>query len=153
MISNTRIIKLKTEACSVNFSLRQAYHEDGLFDFSIECVMPKAFTGFYPAGFSCRLYNDDLNRLIQYFNRHRQGLLDGSLSESPVFMPLEGDFQIKCSDGDVESADDGYFSICILFNAGKVNEDASNAYFGFETIVDVLDINRFCEDVKSLYGC
>ena len=147
---NKRIIELKTEACSVNFSLRELPLEDGCFDFDIKCVMPEKFTGFYPKSFLCRLYNDDLERLIQHFDRHCQGLMNGSLHESPVYTPLEGDIQIRCLDGDIEKPDDGYFSICILFNCGKVNEDASNTYFGFETIVDLIDLNKFCDSIRSL---
>lgn len=142
-------IELKTEACNVIFSRKIPYESD-FFDFDIDCVMEKKFTGFYPNDFFCRLYKNDLRRLIQYFNKHFQGLKDGSISESPVYMPLEADIQIRCLDGDIDSSDDGYFSISILFNCGKINEDASNTYFGFETVIDVLDCKKFCNDINSL---
>lgn len=74
----------------------------------------------------------------------------GELIESPPYVPLEGDIQIKDLDGDVVDWSDGYFSISILFNCGKTNELSYNTYFGLETVVGVAELNEFCEGLKRL---
>jgi len=144
------MFKLRTEACDIVFSLRKSRQEIDLFDFDIECAMAEAFAGFYPKDFFCQLYGSDLKRLVQHFGEHCQGLRCGDITESPVYLPLEADFQVRCLDGDVEDPVGGYFSICFLFNCGKPSEGALNTYFGFETIVLLSDLDQFCSDVMAL---
>lgn len=144
-----RQLNLKTEAGNIGFFLRQASPKSGVFDFDIKCEMNDKFRDFYPQVSFCRLYADDLRKLIQYFRDHCAGLENGSLSESPVYMPLEADFQIRCLDGDIED-DEGYFSVCIFFNCGKVGETGSNNYFGFESVIDFNELKNFYSDINKL---
>lgn len=143
-------ISLKTEAGVLIFSPVGVHKSEGVFDFNIVCALAKRFSGFLPGSFTCRLYRSDIERLVSYFDSHVRGLMVGELKESPPYVPLEGDMQIKCLDGDVVDLSDGYFSISVLFNCGKAGELFSNTYFGLETVVDLTDLNEFCEGLKIL---
>lgn len=144
-----RQLNLKTEVGNIGFFLRKASPETGVFDFDVKCEMNDKFRGFYPQRSFCRLYTDDLRKLVQYFRNHCVGLENGTLSESPVYMPLEADLQIRCLDGDVEN-DEGYFSVCILFNCGKQGESGSNNYFGFESVIELSELKIFCSNINKL---
>ncbi len=151
VMNNTidNILKLKTEAGSIIFFLQKNLPESNIFDFDIKCEMNGKFVDLYPKASFCRLYSDDLRKLVQYFQNHCAGLENGSLFESPVYMPLEADFQIRCLDGDIEK-EEGYFSLYIFFNCGKLTENGSNNYFGFESIIYLNDLKKFYYDINKL---
>ncbi|SFD53706.1 hypothetical protein [Pseudoalteromonas denitrificans] len=145
-----KVINLRLEIGCISFILRK-FHDDTYFwDFDIECLMEKKFECFNPKHYFCSLNKTDLINLVEYFQTHYLGLIDNQLTESQIFMPLEGDFQIKCMEGEIDNIDDGYFSISLMFNNGKPYEDASNCYFGFESVVDIQNIILFCQDIKTL---
>ncbi len=56
---------------------------------------------------------------------------------------------ITALSGDAVDLSDGEFSIRILFNCGQGEKAATNTYFGFETVVDVSDLNKFCIGLKG----
>lgn len=141
-------VQFKTGVGSLIFSPVAVYRDEGIFDFNISCVLAKKFSGLLSGDFACRLYRNDIERLISYFDSHVQGLMAGTLAESPAYMPLEGDIQIKGLDGDVVDFSDGCFSISVLFNCGRADESSSNSYFGFETIVELSELHEFCEGLK-----
>ncbi|NWB29036.1 hypothetical protein [Pseudomonas gingeri] len=140
---------LKTEAGNLVFSLIRADECAGVFDFELSCVFVGSFSRYLPGKFSCRLYRGDIERLIAYFFNHVQSLVLGG-EESPVYVPLESDFQIKCLSGDVVDFSDGYFSMSVMFNCGVGGEGSANTYFGFETIVDVGELSLFCEELRRI---
>lgn len=140
---------LKTEAGSLVFSLVRADEYAGVFDFELSCVFVGSFYGYLPGKFSFRLYRGDIEKLIAYFFNHVQSLILGG-EESPVYVPLESDFQIKCLSGDVVDFSDGYFSMSVMFNCGMGSEGSANTYFGFETVVDVGELSLFCEGLRRV---
>lgn len=132
------------------FSPVRVCEKDGVFDFVITCDLVEKFSGLLSGNFGCRLYRDDIERLILYFDSHIRGLKFEGRGESPVFVPLESDIQIRGLEGEVVDFSDGYFSIIIFFNCGKANEYSSNGYFGFEAVVEVTAVYEFCDGLKRL---
>ncbi|MBB4820193.1 hypothetical protein HNP29_003586 [Pseudomonas alcaligenes] len=141
-------VSLKTEAGDLIFSPVGVYKSEGVFDYNITCALAERFSGLLPGSFACRLYRNDIEGLISYFDVHLRSLVAGRFVESLSFLPLEGDIQIKGLDGEVTDFFDGYFSINILFNCGRANRSSSNTYFGFETVVEVVAVHEFCEGLK-----
>lgn len=142
-------LSLKTEVGIIEFILDKTYQEEGFFDFFMKCNLDNKFSDFLPNIPSCRLYRSDLTKLVNYFQEHCLGLESGRLFESPTYMPLEADFQIRCLDGDIENGE-GYFSVNVLFNYGKVSESGTNCYFGFESVIDLDDLNIFYDEVEKI---
>ncbi|MGE8360955.1 hypothetical protein [Pseudomonas sp.] len=122
---------------------------ESFFDFDIFCELIGRYRGFLPDRFFCRFYLGDIEKLILYCETHVRNAMSG-VYESCTYFPLEGDLQIKLSSGEVVDFSDGYFSIRILFNCGQESEFSSNAYFGFETVVTLVDLASFCDGLKWL---
>ena len=142
-------IILKTEAGSLIFAPVNVREGEEKFDFNITCVLVGRFSGLLSGNFVCRLFRGDIERLLIYFYDHVQVLMAGG-GEAPSFVPLEGDIQIKALDGEVVDMLDGYFTINILFNCGKPDEASSNVYFGFEAVVELSELNKFCDGLRRL---
>ncbi|POA84332.1 hypothetical protein [Pseudomonas protegens] len=143
-------IKLKTEAGVLEFIVKNIKAKDSFFDFDIVSIWYDKYSGYLPADFFCSLNFDDINRLVEYFYRHKLSVLTNQVNESLVYMPLGSDFQIRFMAGEAESMEDGYFSIGFLFNLGSSCEESSNVYFGFEAGIDFLAADDFCVSLKEL---
>jgi len=146
-------IELITEACTLIFNLKKIDCEDGYFHFDLDCVSSGEFLGFNSKTFFCSFSINDFERLIQYIDTHCQILLEGDgWYESPVYVPTDFDLQIQCFDGEIVNYQDGCLSIRILFNCGPPNEGQSNAYIGFESVIDVINLREFRDDIATLVG-
>ncbi|WP_152973086.1 hypothetical protein [Pseudomonas asplenii] len=121
---------------------------EGVFDFNVACVFAGKFSGYLPGNFWNRLYRKDIERLIFYFENHMQTLASRSAISSAGYMPLECGMQIECLEGEAIDWSDGHFSMRVLFNCGSPDGESSNVSFGFETIVDFVDLNRFCDELR-----
>lgn len=143
-------IELKTEAGVLRFLVRSTEAKSCFFDFDIVCDLYKRFSGFLPSRLFCSLNFNDINRLFEYFERHKLSVLTDKIDEVLVFMPLENDFQIRFMAGEAESLEDGYFLIGFLFNFGGRDEDFSNVYFGFEASIEFSAIDEFCSSLREL---
>ena len=51
-------------------------------------------------------------------------------------------------DGEIEGGVDGYCSIAVMVRRNLANGEG--VYFGFESIVDLADLSRFCEELEAL---
>src|SRR4029453_9240655 len=61
----------------------------------------------------------DLSRLVAYFEEHIARLQQHPDSESDVFVPLELGFQVQALAGEVQTGDDGEFSVRFFVNGAK----------------------------------
>jgi len=148
-MNNILDLELKLDAGVLLFSPFMICEDDGVFDFNVSCIFDGKFSGFLPGNFFCRLHRNDIERLIAYFDCHINLLMVGEWCESTSYVPLESDLQIKALDGDVIDCSDGEFSINILFNCGKGAKGTTNTYFGFETVVEISDLSKFCHGLES----
>ena len=99
---------------------------------------------------SSRLSQSDLVRLSCYFMDHAEGLANRSLCESPLFVSQELQFQIRALDGDVESMDDGYFTIEVMIKNGSRESSYKPTYFGYSSIIDVAHVKMFCSEIDRI---
>lgn len=143
-------IDLETDAGVVKFSIKSVVESGGVIDFDIVCVFFEKFSNCLPNAFFCRLYREDIKRLVGYFDDHRAEVVAGTVSESRVYMPLENDFQIRFMTGEAESLEDGYFSIGVMFNCGGRDEESSDVFFGFEAAVDFSAAIKFCVSLRRM---
>lgn len=149
VMNNLKSVGLKLDVGVLQFVPVNIYVNDGVFDFNIFCALDSGFSGFLSEKFFCRLYRRDIERLISYFDSHVKGLVAGELAESFTYVNLENDMHITALSGDAVDLSDGEFSIRILFNCGQGEKATTNTYFGFETVVDVSDLNKFCIGLKG----
>lgn len=103
---------------------------------------------FFNGDFGCRFYRKDLERLISYLNSHMMSLISGEAIGEFAYMPLEGDIQVTCLEGETEDLLDGYFSLRIMFNCGAKDEVSSSCYFGLESVVYFSSIREFCHELE-----
>ncbi len=96
-----------------------------------------------------RLFLADVTRLGTYLREHVLGLSNGEVTESPVFVPTELDFQVQALDGEVESLFDGYFTIAFSVRRQAMGMKGGGN-FGFEGVVYLPDIYRFCAELDVL---
>ncbi|WP_146174299.1 hypothetical protein [Pseudomonas sp. GV071] len=140
---------LITEAGGLAFNPAKMLPKEGVFDFLIRCEFDEMFSRFLDEEFKCRFHREDFRRLAVYLRAHIAQLLSGMGGETSPYLPLEGDIQITCLDGEAESQLEGYLSIVIMFNCGKKDESSSSAYFGFESVVDFLSVQNFCKQLDE----
>lgn len=91
----------------------------------------------------------DLRRLVRYLEAHLERLRTHSDAESYVFVPLELGFQVHALTGEVQSPEDGAFSLRLMVNLREPTADAENVYVGCEGSIDVRDVRAFIADVEA----
>jgi len=136
-----RNFSLKAERAVVDFEVKSTF--DDLFDYTAVVRSTNSKVTFISDS-PYRMYRNDVERLIRYFEDHVAALLSNDRAESPVFVPQELSFQIRALDGVVESPMDGYFTVCFMLNCGV------RGYWGFEGILDLVDLNEFCAKLGNV---
>lgn len=79
-------ISFETGVGVLIFSPVAVYREEGVFDFNIVCALVAKFSGLLSGDFACRLYRNDIERLISYFDSHVQVLMAGGGSRPLTFL-------------------------------------------------------------------
>ena len=143
-------VRLKSDGIGTEFVFADIRSNSGYVDVRISVDLPEEMGRWPMPMAACRLFKGDLERLLQYFRSHTKGLLDGSLSESAVFVPSEIGFQIRALDGDVESMLDGYFTIEVMNNYGLRKEGYDSLYLGFSSVIDLVNLNEFCARIEAI---
>jgi hypothetical protein len=95
------------------------------------------------------IQENDLRGLIAYFEDHIARLQQDPDAESATFTPLELGFQLQALAGDVESADEGAFTLRALLNVGQ-REGCSRTYVGAEGVVEVANVRAFTHSLEQL---
>ncbi|WP_437632440.1 hypothetical protein [Sorangium sp. So ce854] len=67
---------------------------------------------------------------------------------SPVFVPLEMGFQIQALSGEVDSSEDGVFSMRLMVSAGK-SATGERVYMGCEGSIDVERVRLFTAGIEA----
>ena len=145
-----KTVRLKTDGIVTNFMFGNFETESGSAKVRIDLAMTKEDDDWQMPPVECRLWKSDLERLSRYFGGHIEGLLNGSLCESPVFVPSELGFQIRALDGDVESKLDGYFSIELMINYGSKGKNHHGLYIGYSSTIDLANVNEFRARIENI---
>ncbi|HCF5176279.1 TPA: hypothetical protein NIG24_004847 [Pseudomonas aeruginosa] len=119
------------------------------FGFSVHVYLREDFPKFLSGDFFCELNSAGIKRLKEYFSSHLAGLKLGGVCNDLVYFPLSGDLKFRFMDGEVYDSNDGCFTIGVFFNCRGKAEGSSNSYFGFESVVDVVNMGRFCDGMDS----
>ncbi|WP_433932487.1 hypothetical protein AB3662_48110 [Sorangium cellulosum] len=90
----------------------------------------------------------DLRRLASYLDEHIALLMSKPNESSPIFVPLEMGFQIQALSGEVDSSEDGVFSMRLMINVGK-SETGENVYVGCEGSIDVEHVRLFIAGIEA----
>jgi len=143
-------VTLKSDDIGIEFVFGDIESNSGSIDVNVGVVLPEEMGRWPMPVVACRLSRSDLERLLQYLKSHAEGLLDGSISESAVFVPSEIAFQFRALDGDAESMLDGYFTIEIMINYGSRKKDGDNLYLGYSSVVDFVSVNEFCAKIEAI---
>lgn len=140
--------ELKTASAILQLSLSRASRGSDWFRAAIGVQILGPSDCWRAKDVDCHLHKEDACRLIRCLEDHVQALLDHERAESPVYVPSELGFQIRCLDGDVESRFNGYFTIEVLVNHGIAQQEQRDLYLGFASTVDLVDLNGFIASLK-----
>lgn len=92
----------------------------------------------------------DLQRMVKYLRDHIGANSPHDIAQSPTFVTYELDFQLAAQVGDLESWDDGYFTVHWNFYCGPEDRSSGAIYVGFETSVQVAEVLRWCRALELL---
>lgn len=135
-------IVLKTKNSNISFYITSTGEGYVYFKVSISSSDPALFV---ENDESFPMSRGDVERLSLYFDKHIQALIDGSSSESYKFVPQELFFSLQALDGDIDSLDDGCFTIVFMLRVGEVG------YWGVESVVDLEDLTVFTNSLRAAY--
>lgn len=93
---------------------------------------------------------NDLQRLGAYLEKHIAVLIQNPESESEVFLDYGLSFQLQAFSGDVESENEGSFSIQVMVNLGQYNELSSRTYVGGLSVATVESIQNFISSIHTV---
>ncbi|HYT93729.1 MAG TPA: hypothetical protein VEL76_33730 [Gemmataceae bacterium] len=91
----------------------------------------------------------DLQRLAAYLGEHVAALQRDPDRDAPLFVPLELGFQLQALSGDVDSDNDGEFTLRFMINVGQPAE-GSRVYVGAESTVEVVRIREFIASLEGI---
>jgi hypothetical protein len=92
----------------------------------------------------------DLQRMVKYLRDHIGANSPHVIAQSHTFVTYELDFQLQAQSGDLESWDDGYFTVQWSFYCGPKDRSSGVIYVGFETRVQVAEVLRWCRELEQL---
>jgi len=93
----------------------------------------------------CRLYKEDVHRLLSYFEEHIKSVASDAYLETTTFVPNDLCFQLQALDGVIETRLDGYVSVNFMLNCKP------HGYWGVESVLDLLDLNDFMAKLKLMF--
>jgi hypothetical protein len=94
----------------------------------------------------------DIAKLATYFSDHIQSLIQNPESESLIFVPMELGFQVQALSGDVQSVDEGGFTVRFMVNVGKEPLENLSVYMGGEGVVSVENATKFISSLNAIAG-
>jgi hypothetical protein len=143
----TRQCHLDTEGFSLVVSLQAPIVEDwvdGRIELRLHPELGNLVIQSAPTSFQER----DLRGLIEYLEGHITQLQQEPETAASVFVPLELGFQLQALSGDVESDDEGEFTIQVLANVGQ-REECSRTYVGAKGVVTVASVRAFLSALEQ----
>ncbi len=142
-------ITLKTLGVSIVIRPTRLEPDHGFVDFEHDMRMEIGTRGHVDPRQRCRIYKADLLKLAKYIRLHVGEDLPHGILPSPVFYPLELDFNTQALTGEIGSWEDGEFSIRWMISSGRSDREPS-VYIGCETMVDVREALRWAADLERL---
>lgn len=143
-------ITLTTEGYVVTFQLEPRKDLRSSLDGTVVFTLVPGLSKMEVQSQSMPISVDDLERLAEYLQQHIVNLQADSDSEGETFVPLDLQFQMRASVGEVRSPDDGEFTLQFLVNVGQPDEESSSVYVGGEAVVTLEQIKHFLLSLRHL---
>lgn len=143
-------ITLTTEGYVVTFHLEPRTDLRGSLDGTVVFALVPGLGTLEVQSQPMPISVDDLVRLTEYFEQHIANLRADADSEGETFVPMDLQFQMRASVGEVRSPDDGEFTLQFLVNVGQPDEESSSVYVGGEAVVTLEQIKRFLLPLRRL---
>jgi hypothetical protein len=134
---------LSVEGFDVVFSLNRFKDSLSIMDVEIE-IRPEsdlAMNAF--RSISSFVAIKDLYRFLGYFEEILKHSNSGRRQKLPVYVPLELGFQVQVLEGEMETEEEGYFTIRVMVNLGRNAKHGTHVYAGCEGLVDAARIREF----------
>ena len=142
---------LETEGYQAHFHLERLPRPAGALDARIEVCLREEVGGTSLRSEPTFLRGNELQRLVAYFEGHIARLQTEPNTESPVFVPLELGFQVQALAGDIETANEGEFTLRFLVNVGQP-EGRARTYAGAEAVITVQQVRAFVVSLDAVLG-
>lgn len=94
--------------------------------------------------------SNDFLRLNKYLKTHIEKLESDRYASSPPFVSFELDIEIKAEAGDFRTIDDGEFTIQIMLQYKKSNDNESSVYIGAKGVTTFSKVNKFQKSINDL---
>jgi hypothetical protein len=94
----------------------------------------------------------DLQRFLAYLEKHIGRLQQNPNSTSEPFVTGELGFQAQAHEGDIQSQDEGGFSLSFMVNVGirSEPENGTRVYVGGEALISMHEIQNFTRTVQLI---
>jgi hypothetical protein len=134
---------LETEGCRICFALQETPAAKESAEVVVELVLDRNLGDVTVQSVPTLMTVHDLSRLGAYFAAHIARLQQHPDSESSVFVPLELGFQVQALAGEVQTGDDGEFSLRFFVNVGESSPAGHRVYIGGESVVSLKKLRVF----------
>lgn len=141
---------LETEGYQIIFELENSTYCEQSIDLVVKFVLNSQLEGLSVKSVPSCINTKDLKRLTVYLEQHIASLIESSGSVSPTFVEYGLSFQMQALMGDVETTDDGEFSLLVMVNVGKPEKGSHRVYVGGEAIVTVENVRKFVLSINTL---
>jgi hypothetical protein len=98
----------------------------------------------------CLMLLSDLTEMAAYIRAHVGESTPHALTESGIFVTYDLGFQLQALAGELESWDDGYFTLRWMFYCGPSDRSQAAFYTGIEARVDVAEALRWSIALDTL---
>lgn len=142
-------IILKTEGYTVTFELTRFKNLHTSLDLTVIFALDPQLGNIEIKSIPMPITLRDLQDLTTYLEQHMANLQKDPNSEAYIFVPMDLQFQLQASLGEVRSPNDGEFTLQFMINVGRQKEGSPSVYVGGETVVTVENINSFISSIRQ----
>ena len=128
----------------------ESQHDLGLIEGNVSLNSSDRSDLYISGSFS--IYMLDLTRLCTMLNEHISDL-SRQIIQDRVWVPIDLSFQVNMLDGEIESIQgsyNGYFTISIMINLKRSDNNSDNVYAGFSGTVQVSSVLEFTEILTEI---
>jgi hypothetical protein len=129
---------------------RRAPPQEEYLEVRVRLSLPAELGGTSVTSTPTFIAGKDLQRFVAYLDGHIAALQDNPAHESMVFVPLELGFQAQALAGEVDSANEGEFTLRFLVNVGTSPTDGARVYVGAESAVEVSRVRAFMASLEGV---
>ena len=141
---------LNTEGYQVTFELKMTPDRTGEFDTTLSFVLDPRLGTVAFTTFPARITLDTLQELVAYFEQHIAQIRILPFSKSKTFFPLNFLFKLQALEGEINTPDDGDFSLRFMMDMHQPGADPAAVYVGGEAAIFLEDVNSFLSSVRQL---